>query len=193
MPGMGTLSNYPIRNVQYHVAISAALSARACIEGGLPLEEAFTISDFYIQQLDTCRTTKELDALNYKMNMDFVTRMRNCIKKTSYSKPITDCINYIYTHLHNKIRIIELADHVKLNKSHLSRLFKAETGYTIQEYIMNEKIKETKKLLKYSHFSCSEIAHSLSFASQSHFTNIFKLHTGMTPRVYRETFYYKKH
>ena len=197
LEGLGTLSHNSIRNVRYHFVISASLASRACIDGGMPLEEAFGLADFYIQQMDSLKTALEIDRLTYEMNMDFTNRMyqlkhlsydkqnESCSTNKSYSKLIQKCMNYIYHNLHGTIRISDLADHVKRNKSHLSRVFKEETGLTIQNYITQKKIQEAKGMLKYTDFTCSEIALNLGFSSQSHFTKVFKVQTGVTPKVYK--------
>lgn len=183
--GLGTLSHNSIKNVQYHYVISVSLAARACIDAGLPIEEAFDLSDFYIQQLDLCKNASEIDKLTYQMNMDYTNRMHELKHDTSCSKLIQKCMNYIYHNLHGTIRINELAVHVNRNKSHLSRQFKEETGLTIQEYITKKKIQEAKGMLKYTDYTCNEIALNLGFSSHSHFTKVFKHQTGLTPKLYK--------
>lgn len=185
LPGLGTLSDDYFRNIQYHFVASVTLATRACVEGGLPIEIAFSLSDFYIQQLDSCKDIASIDYLTYQMNLDFTKRMHALHNNRKYSKPINKCMDYIYTHLHHRIRVDDLSNYVNLNKSHLSKIFKKETGYTIQEYILREKIREAKSLLIYSPLTCNQIAHDLSFASQSHFISVFKKMEGITPNQYR--------
>lgn len=185
MEGLGTLSGNSIKNIQYHYVISVSLAARACIDGGMPLEESFGLADFYIQQLDFCKDALDIDKLTRKMNMDYTKRMYELKKDRSYSKNIQKCMNYIYQNLHGTIRISELAEYVNRNKSHLSRQFKEETGITIQDYITQKKIQEAKGMLKYTDFTCNEIALNLGFSSHSHFTKVFKNLTGVTPKLYK--------
>lgn len=40
-------------------------------------------------------------------------------------------------------------------------------------------------MLKYTDYTCNEIALNLGFSSQSHFNKVFKLHTGETPKHYK--------
>lgn len=182
---LGTLSHDRLRNAGYHCAISISLAARACIDNGLPLEEAFSLSDFYIQQIENCKTVLELDELTYHMNLDYTKRMKKLLKKTDYSKTIKNCIDYIYRNLHNNLRVEDLAEYVHKNRSYLSKQFKKEVGITPQEYIMSQKISEAKNLLLYSQLPLNEIAHSLAFSSQSHFAYAFRKYTAVTPTEYR--------
>ncbi len=46
--GMGKLSSNPLRNAKYHLIVTIALITRFCIEGGMPSESAYTLSDIYI-------------------------------------------------------------------------------------------------------------------------------------------------
>lgn len=48
--GLGKLSENELQHFKYHFAITAALAARYCIEDGMPLSKAYSISDFYIQR-----------------------------------------------------------------------------------------------------------------------------------------------
>ena len=57
---MGKLSEEPLRNLQYHLIITVALITRACIEGGMEMEEAYNLSDIYIHSIDRCKEAEEV-------------------------------------------------------------------------------------------------------------------------------------
>ncbi len=67
-----------------------------------------------------------------------------------------------------------------------SRLFKQETGISVSDYIREKKIEKAQNLLKFCNYSLVEITNYLSFSSQSHFIQLFKDYTGMTPKKYRD-------
>ena len=50
--GVGTLSRNSITNLKYHFVITTAMITRLCKQKGMELEQAFRMSDFYIQRLD---------------------------------------------------------------------------------------------------------------------------------------------
>ena len=50
--GVGVLSRNPITNLKYHFVITTAMITRMCKQKGMELEQAFRMSDFYIQKLD---------------------------------------------------------------------------------------------------------------------------------------------
>lgn len=183
--GLGILSDNYLQHIKYHFVVTTALTARYCIEGGMELSTAYSLSDFYIQKADRCKHAKDVSDLHPIMCEDYTKRMKALRKQKVCSKHIADCLDYIYDHLHTRITIEDLAAHVSLNPSYLSRLFKKEIGTPISNYIQAKKIETAKNMLVYSEHSLSEIASTLAFPTQSYFTEVFRKKTGITPNEYR--------
>lgn len=72
-----------------------------------------------------------------------------------------------------------------LNPAHLSRLFKAQTGVTPQEYLKRLRIMKAKEMLRYTEWSVGEIARRAGFAHPSNFIHQFHRAEGVTPTQYR--------
>lgn len=183
--GLGTLSDNPLQNMKFHFVITAAMVARYCIEGGMELAAAYSLSDFYIQKADHCQTPEAISELHPVMCEDYAKRMKQLRKQKICSKHIASCIDYIYDHLHTRITVDVLAEYVELNPTYLSRLFKKEVGCSISEYIQARKIETAQNMLVYSDYTPAQIAVTLAFPSQSYFTEVFKKRTGFTPTKYR--------
>ena len=183
--GLGVLSKNPLQNIRYHFAITIALVARYCIDGGMDVSTSYALSDYYIQKADTCNNIKEIDKLYHTAMIDYATRMQSLIKNKICSIHVVKCIDYIHDNLHNRITVEELSELVSLNPSYLSRLFKKETGLSISEYIRDLKIDAAQKMLLYSDFTPSQIASILAFPDQSYFTEVFRKYVGVTPRKYQ--------
>ena len=184
--GLGKLSEDPVQNIKYHFIITAALAARYCIEGGMDLSTAYSLSDFYIQKADACKTAKEVSDLHPIMCLDYTKRMRSLSKEKISSNYIIKCIDYIYDNLHSRITIEDLSHYINLSPAYLSKLFKKEVGISISEYIRQQKIETAKNMLKFSDISIALISSILAFPSQSYFSEIFKSITGLTPSAYRK-------
>lgn len=73
------------------------------------------------------------------------------------------------------------------SKSYITRLFREHTGESIMGYYNGLKITEAQKLISERCLSFTEIAELLCFNSIHHFSNSFKLNTGMTPTEYRKS------
>lgn len=189
MDGVGILSCDPLTNLKYHFVITAALVTRFCVEAGMEMEQAFRLSDFYILKLDKLHTAKAVVDMHSHMVLDFTGKMRLLQKNAGTSKAITDCIDYIYSHIKDRITVDTLAEYTGMSPNYLSRLFKDELGTSISDFIREKKIEKAQNLLKYSDYSSIDIANYLSFSSQSHFIQLFKKYVGMTPKKYHQLNY----
>jgi YSIRK-targeted surface antigen transcriptional regulator len=161
-----------------------ALVCRAAIEGGLNDETAFTLSDFYIQQLEELGSLKAILKLTEEAIMDFTKRVHQ-LNEERYSPTITACQHYIYDHLYDEITLDHLAQMCRLSPNYLSSVFKKEVGIPISEYIQRQRVDEAKKLLLLTNYSISDIGTWLNFNDQSYFIKIFKKYTGLTPKQFR--------
>ena len=187
--GVGVLSRNPVTNLKYHFVITTAMVTRLCRQNGMELEQAFRLSDFYIQKLDHIHTVEEVRTLHDEMVMDYTEKMRRYFRKDTNSKHINACKEYIYSHIKERITIEDLSDEFGVSASYLSRLFKKETGVSVSAYIREQKMNIAKNLLRFSDYSLIEIANRLSFSSQSHFIQQFRETVGMTPKKYRDENY----
>lgn len=185
--GMGVLSDNPIQNLRYHFVITTAMITRYCVLAGMEQEKGYGLSDFYILKMDKCQTAKEISDLHDTMCIDFCKNMDAIRGRQVQSKPIALSINYIYSHIHYRITIKELAEYLGLSESYLSKLFHKEMGVPISQYILDLKIEKAKNLLQFSEYTIVEISNYLSFSSQSHFIQVFQKKTGLTPHKYRTT------
>lgn len=186
-PGLGTLSKNRLQNMKYHFAITTALVARFCIDGGMEHSAAYVLSDMYIQKADEATSIEQISMLHPQMCLDYARRMRSLSNNRIDSKYINTIIDYIYGHLHTKITLTELADYVGLNPSYLSKLFTSKMNISISEYICKRKIDTAMNMLRNSDYSVAQISSILAFSSQSYFNDVFKKRTGMTPSQYRNS------
>lgn len=187
--GVGILSENPLTNIKYHFVVTAAMLTRYCIEGGLEPEQAYRLSDFYILKMDACTLIQQVSDLHHVMAKDFTGKMILKNKSAILSKPVVQCVDYIYSHIKERITIQTLSEHTGLSENYLSRVFKQNLGVSISDYIREKKIEKATHLLRYSDSPVIDIANYLSFSSQSHFTQIFETFTALTPKKYRDKYY----
>lgn len=81
---------------------------------------------------------------------------------------------------------VYLSEKLNQDYSHIADLFSEETGITIQQFIISNKIERVKELLIYSEFSLSDIAFKLNYSSVSNLSNQFKKVTGISPSSYKQ-------
>lgn len=184
--GMRTLSENPLRDRKYHFMIIATFLAEICMDDGLSHDEAYMMADIYSRKADSATDRDDLQRLLEDMCLDYAGRIREIKKENIISVHIRKCIEHIYEDLSADLSAKGLADLTNLNVSYLCKLFKQETGQTIKAYVTAAKMDTAQNLLKYSDLSCSEIATSLGYCSQSAFTYAFRQFTGTTPGKYRD-------
>ena len=187
--GSGVLSEDPIRNMKYHFIVMTAMITRFCVEGGMEMETAYTLSDLYIQRVDKCVGEKEIHRLHREAVFDFTSQMSRLKRNRRYSRSVVMAIDYIYDHLHSKISERDIAAHVSLSVSHLSRTFHSETGKAVSTYIALQRVEAAKNMLQYSDYTAVDIGNYLAFHSHSHFISTFKKYTGITPGEFRKKYF----
>lgn len=84
--------------------------------------------------------------------------------------------------------IPEIAEMCNVCESGFRRLFKQYSGYSPNEYRINEKINRAKKMLTAGNMSVEEIAIALGFNDSSYFCKLFKRRTGVTPTEYAKQY-----
>ncbi len=182
----GILASNELRQLKNMIIVTTTLASRNAIRGGMDAEEALSLSDSYIQKSELINSFSGLTNLQYRVIMDFTERVERIRMGKNQSKLVLDISNYIQHHLSDAITTEDLAKHLFISRSRLSTKFKAETGINLSDFIMQKKIEEAKRLLSYSDKTLLIISSYLGFASQSHFSYVFKKHTGKTPNEYRE-------
>ncbi|WDF65699.1 chromate resistance protein ChrB domain-containing protein [Flavobacterium sp. KACC 22763] len=81
----------------------------------------------------------------------------------------------------------KISSELDLNPSYLSREFsKHFEDLNFGEYVRKLRIEKAINLIENSAHNLTEIAYMTGFSDQSHFTRIFKLHTGKNPSAYRK-------
>ena len=187
--GKGILSDDPVRNTRYHFIIAVAMTSRICIMDGMNHDVAYTLSDIYIRKADKCTSVNEMIDMLGEMFVDFSERMKEIRKNNATSIHIRKCIDYIYKHLSDKLTVVSVAEHLKIDPTYLSKLFIKETGTSFRRYIINTKISVAKNMIMNSELSFLEISLSLGFSSQSAFISSFRQVTGYTPKEFRKKYH----
>lgn len=182
---VGQLADNTLRQQKNLMIVSATLATRCAIEGGLDIESAYQLSDIYIRESEKLQNAETLYQLQYSMLLDFTRRVAKAQIPLDATSDIYKSIRYIKQHTNQAITTSDVAAYVGKSRSHLSRCFKKELGFGINEFIMRCKLEEAKSLLTYTDKSISEISSYLCFSSQAYFQNVFKKKYKITPNEYR--------
>lgn len=99
---------------------------------------------------------------------------------------INTALTYIHANLpKGKITISDIASHCHCSESTLSHCFSENMGISIGKYILMRRISKAKRLLSCGNLPILTISEKCGFGSAEHFSNSFKLQTGVSPANYR--------
>ena len=180
----GTLAGDQLRHMKNLFIVTATLVSRAAIQGGMYEDDAFSLSDAYIQRAELLSDHDSILNLQYHMLLEFteqVGKLRRGDNVTGLSLAVA---NYVRHHLSEPISVEKMAEEFFLSRPYLSAKFRQETGQTLTDFILNEKTEEAKRLIRYTDKSLSAISAYLGFSSQSHFIRVFRKYAGTTPGEY---------
>lgn len=93
---------------------------------------------------------------------------------------------YLNKNIGKRLSLLEISKAFSYSASTIKTVFKSETGESVMEYYNRLRLEKAENMLRAGVASTKEIAEQLGFNSPSHFTNFFKLHTGLSPKKYKE-------
>ena len=94
-------------------------------------------------------------------------------------------VDYVDAHLAEPIRLCDMANAAGLSRMHFAAQFRAATGVRPREYLLRRRIERAKDLLASADLTLVDIAMSIGFANQSHFSTVFGRIEGQAPGRWR--------
>lgn len=142
------------------------------------LGKVITNSSFSAEQL--IELNQQLEAVGFEMIDDNKSRLIENIKKT-----IIEFVHYPKESIKVNFSVY-LENKLTKDYNYLSSLFSEVEGYTIEKYLINQKIEKVKELLVYRELTLSEIAYEMGYSNVSHLSSQFKKVTGLTPSQFKQ-------
>jgi len=94
-------------------------------------------------------------------------------------------IDFIGEHINHNFTIKDIADHLHISESYLTKLFKNKTSFTFLEYCTNYRVKRAAELLTKKDVKVYEVAGKVGYQDSRYFSTIFKKWMGLTPTEFR--------
>jgi len=137
------------------------------------------------------------DAVSLKLELLFTTLILHVAKlfqeiklsqhrSTAAQYYVKQVQNYIQQHYDGDISVEQLARYVSVHPNYLHRIFRAEIGMTIIQYVNQFRLDKAKMLLSETDIAIADICEFVGINSRQYFHELFKKYAGVTPVQYRE-------
>jgi AraC family transcriptional regulator len=91
----------------------------------------------------------------------------------------------IAAELDKELSLVSLAKESGYSRAHFLRMFRAATGLTPHQYVLEMRLSTAQQLLRQSKISLADVALKCGFSSQTHMNDAFRKQLGVTPQEYR--------
>lgn len=163
---------------------AVSLRARAYIVKPLLYEE---LEAKLLEVIEEIRMKKENDRYQ-EFGRQWVKEIRQeCQKQKISNEELTAQVKaYIIENLKEELRVEKIAKNFYLSADYLNKLFKKETGMSIGDFILEERMFLAKELILAGKMSISRVSYECGYDNYSYFTKVFKKKYGVTPREYSQ-------
>lgn len=135
---------------------------------------------------------KVVEGLDVEELLSLLIEMQSVVlgeKKSEITGNIRDCVKeavaYIDENYFEELTLSGLSEKYAVESSYFSRLFKQETGENLMLYIAGRRMQKAKELMQRENINIAEVAFMVGYDDYTYFSKVFKKHTGVSPREYR--------
>ena len=174
------------QDVNVSLAITRALARKAAENGGASVVEINEITQRAVQRMQgeaTMQRKVQIARAMYVELAEAVDRARS--RLGSYTPPIRKAADTLRHNYSQNLSLEQLAAHVGMSPSHLSRTFSKEVGMSISQYVAALRCEEAASMLKSGDASIQEIAAYVGYLDNNYFVKVFKKQYGVTPSEFR--------
>jgi transcriptional regulator GlxA family with amidase domain len=110
------------------------------------------------------------------------------LKQPHHDQKIQAAQDFLHEYFNAQFTMEELARRVGMSARNFARRFKTATGQTPLGYLHDLRINRARQLLETDYKSMHEVCFEVGYEDLAFFRTIFKRHTGLSPKAYRQRF-----
>ena len=107
-------------------------------------------------------------------------------KKSDYPASLNKILYFIQENYTGNIQLDDICKHINVSKQYCMRLFKKYMNMTINDYILEMRMKHAAYLMLHTYMNVNQVADYLGFANVSYFSRVFKKYYCVPPTLYLE-------
>jgi len=172
-----------IRSLKNISFVLNTLCRIAAERGGVQPVYLHNISEKFAIMIERAPNLPYLKELSHIMIDEYCSLVRTT-SGMNYSTAVKKAADYIDLNIEKQLTVKDIAGHVHVNASHLSRKFKSETGMTMVDYINRRRVEESKLFLETGSASITEVALMVGYNDLNYFGRVFRKVTGISPSEY---------
>ncbi len=109
--------------------------------------------------------------------------------ENEYRQLVNQVIDYISSHLNEKIQLDSLASRMCVSPYHFHRIMRTYLNEPLANYITRQRLERSAMLLKTKSISLTELAEKVGYETPQSFSKAFKIHFGISPAAFRKVSY----
>jgi len=151
------------------------------------LTDTYNLSLLFKQLLHYRSENQMAESLDYLTRLILIEAF-SLKKEEDTNKLVSEVIAWITANRDIILKVEQISEHFGYNADYISRLFKANYGKSLKEYINDVKISYIKQLLLTRELSLTDIACNAGFDDYKYFLKFFKYHEGITPTQFLKSY-----
>ncbi|KNZ43610.1 PocR ligand-binding domain-containing protein [Acetobacterium bakii] len=160
------------------------LSQRA-IDSGASIKTIFSFDINQVFSMSQIHNITELFNWIFHIINHFVDNVYHSLVRVQ-SEIIKQALVFINDGYCEKITLNDVASHLRISKTYLSKLFNQEVGVNFTTFLNDKRIQKSLDYLENKDMNFADIALQVGFGDQSYFTKVFKKLLCETPKEYRK-------
>ncbi|SCM83132.1 Putative sensor domain protein (fragment) [uncultured Sporomusa sp.] len=174
--------------IRVRVIELATLVSRAAVEGGADAEHVMAMLKEFNKEVEKFEQVEQFFCRIQTLVVEFLGDSLSMADKKHLSL-VNDAKRFIVENHPKPIKIEDVAAHLFISASHLSRLFQRELNCTVNDYITRVRVERAVELMKQPELNVEQVSKAIGFQNQSYFAKFFRRYIGVTPLVYRNSLF----
>lgn len=176
----------PVRNIKNYCIVLNTVLRKAAQRGGVHPLYVDDLSRTLAGRIERLPTTGAARRLVPEM-ADRYALLVEQHSTSGYSGPVQRAMLYVRRHLESPLNLRVVAGALGCNASYFSARFKKETGRTLTDFIVQERLRRAAHLLLTTRLQVQSVAQHCGYLDVNYFSHTFRQVMGCTPTEYRKT------